>query len=448
MNNTNFLQERRGLFEQFMAVSGPNLAAEFQNDLAMAIMSAERCQLISISSSQRHCSSLLRDHIHMLRCYGDAMAWSALHPHAIRQLKKHGVRAANLCSQWDSFAGVLRIVQDIAETGVMAIASDLTHCLRLGDIVVVDNPDGPSIIECKQRLPRDGELLLGRKGRQLSRIMGTSTYLHDGVALVHGDDSPRLCIEASIESTVYWSYVEEAVRRRMSGNVAVLQPEPGHVLWAGSANDTGIPDELTSALQGFRRIAIGSHLAFRDDDPPHMPPPLAWPIPSDQRWLLSEGEIQLISMIDVQQFTQQAQKYGRNLDVDVKRYGLTIDTEFGEFLLSRRFIDDCLFNFHSISDTVDLIMQFVDKVVAKIKIDKGSGNESVEDIARNEKQRDSLRVFTVGSAADLQHLIDQSEADPHGIVMINLDVWNDILRKAEPTDFPSVLLCSPKRENG
>src|SRR6185312_15874807 len=88
-------------------------------------------------------------HIHLLRCCGDSLVWRLLHPHAIRQLSKNQPRRPTLANQGTAFDWTLAKAREVAEAGRPVLVADLTHCIRIGDLVVATDPERPELVECK-----------------------------------------------------------------------------------------------------------------------------------------------------------------------------------------------------------------------------------------------------------------------------------------------------------
>lgn len=98
--------ERRRLFDAYRSSSSPLALAAFQRLLAAAIIEGEVALAeMKVQGVRDHVDEFLY-HQRRLRSLGDSIAWDHLHPHAIRQLTKQGVRAARLKDQAD--VGVAR----------------------------------------------------------------------------------------------------------------------------------------------------------------------------------------------------------------------------------------------------------------------------------------------------------------------------------------------------
>src|SRR4030042_188293 len=156
---------RENLFEQLNRINTPDEMVNFQAGGAEAILFAE------INSKMNECApDSARSHIKSLRLYTDALAWWNLHPHTIRQLAKNSGPRPSLLDQGPSFANVLLHAGKYAkDTKLPILVADLTNVIKIGDLVVVTNPEKPMIVECKTSVPDPKYLMQGRSGRQISR---------------------------------------------------------------------------------------------------------------------------------------------------------------------------------------------------------------------------------------------------------------------------------------
>jgi hypothetical protein len=123
------------LFDSLRAVAGLTDVVRFQHQLTSAILEGESHKRDAGKDKEKR--ALFAYHLHACRTYGDALAWRYLHPHAIRQLAKNQGRPPHLGGQLASVAAALEVVEGAAKHGFPAIVSDLTHCLRIGDVIVV-----------------------------------------------------------------------------------------------------------------------------------------------------------------------------------------------------------------------------------------------------------------------------------------------------------------------
>ena len=418
---------RRNLTASLVALSdrpSPQAAASFQRTLAESLLRAEA----QLGRAPRANREIVHEHIRLLRAHGDALAWTQLHPHAIRQFRKGGTRPQSLSSQRVAVEEVLAVVDDLASAGTLALVADLTCDLRLGDLVIVDDPEAPTIVECKRKLPPDNSVLLGRRGRQAARLQGTAEYLHKGKAHLHGEVLTRLCIESGQQREPQWEMVRAAVDLALAqgvGNVSAI--EAGSALWV-QVEDEPLPASLVDACRDFSAPIIGAHSRFLDEDAPLMPPPLAWPLCEEARWRLSEGGLAVVMIVDAARFSELAAKQGRTVRV-LHPLALEVVSNGVPYLASDRFIADCVYNFYSIADQVALLLEFVDQVAAL-------GIQPAESHAMPEVSSAATpqRVHRVQSEDDIRRLAERSLGAGDSVM-----ISSELFAKIAPGEPPRVV---------
>jgi hypothetical protein len=189
--------ERDRLLTEFAAVATTAELLDFQLQLAAAIELSE-------PRAFREKNRDAKEHLRLLRLLGDGLARRLLHPHAIRQLAKNPAPPPALGSQGDGFRQTLEAAREIAGREHPVLISDLTHCLTVGDLVICDDPERPSIVECGGH---EKFLHKGRKGRQLRRAQAIIDLLKDGTAVLPGNDLPTRVLEIKTASDRTWSVV-------------------------------------------------------------------------------------------------------------------------------------------------------------------------------------------------------------------------------------------------
>lgn len=178
----NEAKEHRGelLFRLEKASSASELA-EFQVLLRDAIVRIEETR--RNANPQRRFE--LKEPLIRLRFLGHSLAWRLLHPHAIRNLAKNDGQPPTLHDQSPEMEKCIATIHWLSSKGILAIAADLTHCLRIGDVVIVRDPETPDIVEFKATRRDERYRHQGRAGRQLHRMTKTIEYLYRGPSTGH-----------------------------------------------------------------------------------------------------------------------------------------------------------------------------------------------------------------------------------------------------------------------
>ena len=200
---------RRALFEAFPDSAGCGELLEFQHRLIAEIRRSE--------SERKEESSDVRDHLHRVRSYGDALAFECLSIYALRQLRRNQGKPPDISGQGGAFDLVTSCLEVLNQNGVKAIISDLTNVLKTGDIVGCVHPDIPQIFECKASPPKSNRFeRQGRRGRQLSRMESILRFLVSGEGKFFMDDRYRRTMTVKSERKFNFSVVDEVVSRALA----------------------------------------------------------------------------------------------------------------------------------------------------------------------------------------------------------------------------------------
>ncbi len=251
-----FRQARRTLFEALEGMSSITDHVAFQVRLAGEILSGEKLRPLLKNNKPRRL--ILKDHLRRLHSYGDALAWTLLHPHAIRNLAKNDGCPPWLSNQEPALVHALETIKKLSEEGTPGIVCDLTNVLRIGDVVFGD-PEVPSIIELKSSATPDHRKYLGRAGRQRSRMEGTTKYLAEGQAQVYGESHTRVVLESDHEAQYNWGAVQEVIDRANKDGAATLMLSDYQLLFARRFDsDTELPDQASLDQFASRTIMVGA----------------------------------------------------------------------------------------------------------------------------------------------------------------------------------------------
>ncbi|HMH54305.1 MAG TPA: hypothetical protein VK548_28985 [Candidatus Acidoferrum sp.] len=265
--------------------------AEFQVHLKDEIIRAE-----SNRGAGRHHLEV-KEHLFRLRLLGDSLAWRLLHRHAIRNLAKNDGRPPRLSDRRHEIENCMAAVRWLSTEGISAICTDLTHCLRIGDVIIVRHPEIPEILEFKARVRDDRYRHQGRAGRQLHRMEKTIEYLSRGAAQFRDESIARMSLEIDLRAKHDFLQVGSvaATALRDGASTEMLRPRQ----WLGACRLGCEPIAPAEARQFTDlRLCIGSLADALPNLLHEVPPPLNWPISLDLRRALMEGELVLFHIVD------------------------------------------------------------------------------------------------------------------------------------------------------
>lgn len=188
-------------------------------------------------------------------------------------------------------------VRWLSTEGIPAIVADLTHRLRIGDVVIVRHPEIPDIVEFKATRRDDRYRHQGRIGRQLHRMQKTVEYLSRGSAQFRDEQAPRRSIEIDVRAEHDFLQVESIAAAAIHDGASVQMLRPRQ--WVGACRLESNPI-FPAEMHQFTDLDL--RVGFLSDALPDLlhevPPPLNWPISLHVRRALMEGELVIFHIID------------------------------------------------------------------------------------------------------------------------------------------------------
>lgn len=339
---------RHSLYQAFLDLrdlEDAERVVAYQLRLADAIAEAES---VSLESGQfdRHCF-LLR------RCQ-DALAFRLLDPHALKQLLgSASPRAHSLSGQGEAFRATRKAAERYAADGHSVLLADLSHIIRVGDLIVCDNPFIPSIIEVKSGEVAPQHVMQGRRGRQVSRSLTTIEYLKRDRGQIFGQSSSKIAVQSNESMDFKWDAVDDVTLAALREKTAVIQISDYDVLLAlhSPDGDSILLEPIAEDLLRFRSPLIASHAVSLLNPELLTRPPLAWPINDESKPLLMEEELILVHAIDLARFRDPLEEDFRILEVS-HDHGFSIERGGERGTASRRFINEVMFGYATIESVV------------------------------------------------------------------------------------------------
>lgn len=305
-------QHRAELVRDLHSIDSADSLLQFQLRLADSIRITERARLANDNED-------LSWHLHLLRVIGDSLAWKYLHPHVIRQLAKNPGRHPHIESQGKAFAFTLEATSRLAQEGMPVLISDLTHCLRIADIVIAADPEVPSLIECKSSGAGPVNRLRGRARRQYSRMKGTLDYLRTGRAKIFGEVQERVVVEVRVKSEHNWAIVDAVTTEALRSGVGSMLVSPNEFIFA--YRDTGeviIPNEIRETTFDPSGMMVAAHTRPIEEAWSSVPPPLAWKINGEARVALFEGDVTIVHLFNPNALVGRSSSRARIVAVDTR----------------------------------------------------------------------------------------------------------------------------------
>lgn len=357
---------RRRLFDQMEKIDSPKSLLEFQLAIVEEIKKSER-------SANNDETGEHKWHIHLLRCYGDALAWELLHPHTIRNLAKNPSPPASLIDQKDGLKHTIESAHDFTDDGIPVLISDITNCLKISDLVLCNDPELPSLVECKGGNFVPELSMRGRSGRQQSRAISVLKYLYDGKGKLYGESGSSTIIDINVDVKHTWDSVNQTVSKAIRTGFGFDISDESDIVWAFIDDDRydnpPFPTkELKNLAPKFKIPFIGCHLVPLDYANPRIPPPIVWPIYRDYKFALMEGDVVLMHLIDVEKFKKIVTKNGRVVEILRKRnvldeYCFLVEIDGKRCRLSYCFLENVVYGYETIESSAKCIIETANKAL-------------------------------------------------------------------------------------
>ena len=373
-----------------------------------------------------------KDHCHLLRVYGDTLAWTLLDRHAIRQLAKNIDNWPNLFHQGSAFDRVLETADFYAELNLPVLASDLTNILTIGDLVICDNPEVPTIVEVKGAAFTLNSFQTDRRTRkQAIRAMRTSEFMATGTS------GFQVAIGIQAAASYSWASLDDVLKRARREGSAVTNVGNESIVWAFESDGGKLPPlpvSLNDLMQPHGAVEVGCHLGLieRGRQLSTSAPPTVWPLEPDLRYSLLEGELIVMHLVDTGRFLDRTRPDGwvRRLLPDSGRHaeitGIEIELADGRrATLSPRFIGDVVYGFQTIESVVAEMVTFARKALDQTDMldatfaqpnAKSFGELSSEhiDIVRSQVEAQNLKAEQDLSRGVVVPVSVMRSLDPHG----------------------------------
>jgi hypothetical protein len=288
---------RAELVARLSALPASGSILGFQRALSDAILSAEGRLLTCDDEEARH--------LHLLRCIGDGLAWSLLPPHTIRTLNRHPGKPASLVSQGDDLAFVFSTADKLLKSGYWPILNDLTHLLRVGDMVAVCK-DSVLVLECKNT-PVPGQLpKSGRRARQRDRGERLTEYLRKSRGTID-DQREWIAISATLPEPE-WSVLERAIESAVASSDGVSSQALGENDWLTALYDpsrfsVSAANQMFGKLrQAMKSPTVGIHTELLLEPSAIVESPMVYPVSAETKAALLESQLLLLRQFDLALF--------------------------------------------------------------------------------------------------------------------------------------------------
>jgi hypothetical protein len=231
--------------------------------------------------------------------------------------------------------------------------------LKISDLVFPIDPERPLLHECKLSERPGPFAFQGRRGRQLSRMKGTSEYLTTGRAKLQGEVQTRVAIEIAVKPEYNWSVVNDVCSTALKTTIGSVVLSDGELIYA-TTQTKELPEIGT-----FRpsHAVVGRHLTPIEEASCRVPPPLNWDLPSAIRIALQEGDLFLYHIFNPWSLVGYRNDVGAIVGIQQVSaadgghgYRIRIDDE--EVVTSSNFTDCLLYGYEKANSIADRMIAF------------------------------------------------------------------------------------------
>lgn len=351
--NDQLINKRKSLFESLLHISSNKDLINIQLEIVDEIKSCE----LKLKNGKNY---NLKDHIHLLKHYGDILAWVLLDPHTIRQFAKNQQNKGYLIDQKDGFDNTLENAQKALQYDLPIIICDITHSLRMGDILVCLDPELPIVLECKLGEIKEEFKYQGRRGRQIGRAEHILKYLDKGFGKLFGEEKPKYCIDTKIESKYHWEIINQVLNEEAKTGFGFCEVSKYEIIGA-IRKDGAFPSEteLINKYSHLKSPYFGIHWIPISECWSTIAPPAVWDIEDRFKFDLTEGELVLFHLFDPHALLGYKNEHGgivKILPNSEFGYEISIGEDEDFIKTSSRFTQNILYGFQKAESVADQML--------------------------------------------------------------------------------------------
>jgi len=441
MLSTNDLKDKRkSIFEKCKNCSSPLELLLVQEDIYNNILDSEN--RIKSNSKQK---KYYKFNIEKLRLFCDGLAWSVIHPHAIRQLAKSTSKPPSLNDQKHFFHRIFKYSFDyLKKHDVPIMLADLTNIIKTGDLILCSDPEYPTIVEYKNKLPSPEKFLLGRIGRQVSKGITTSKYLKNNEAKIFGDPKLNLCIPTLHKAERNWERVTIVCEAAMKSKKGVHFEKLSDYEIIGAHID-GKEAEVSDLINNFfqqsglstSRIYLGTSSGLMNMFDGLFPSPLVWPIPQKFSFCILEDEITVVHAITSQAFEYVSEDGYQLKILPQNDFPIIVSKNGKDYPFSLRFIYDVLYGFETVESCIKGLIDFAEEIQRQ--------NIDIEAPKKLNKLRVTKpSILYLDSIEDVRTLQNNEKNENYTYVSISRDLYKKIAETYDNLSIENMRLISPK----
>jgi len=243
---------------------------------------------------------------------------------------------------------------------VPVIISDITNCLKIGDIIIAAHPEKPIIVECK-RSKNTRYDAIGRRGRQLQRMNKVVEYLRNGK--VYDGEKEILTIEGTVPPKYNWITINELLHEAEKSGQSTRIVSKYEVLYVVSNWKRFDPSYgLEHAELDLNNPIVTIHTEAINNTISLVPPLSIWEVDDKFKFRLTEGELLVVHIFNPRGLIGIGNNYGSITGVDIeipntKELGYEVTKNDEKILLSSTFMTHISYGYQTIESVADAMIE-------------------------------------------------------------------------------------------
>ncbi|GAA0735931.1 hypothetical protein [Clostridium oceanicum] len=303
-----------------------------------------------------------REHVLLLRNYGDTLPFRILSPYTIQKLYDVENKLHFLSDDKDNTLNILNKAKEYAKKGSIVIVGFVTNYINTCDILVCDDIENPITINLEKensweniinlsniKKEKEIHILNSKKNIDLAKkeILNRHKYLKE-------------------ESISYnFKVVNDVVKRCLKNEEASGVIDEDDVIWAFQYKGEipEMPKSISSKIKNYKLPVVGCHFRVLDEPELMISPPTCWPIDFECRFLLMEGNVALMHYIDAEGFKKSNKPENFVKDIlyrngKLKKNCIVVENNNKEKIYSCKVVNSVVYGYSNIGETANLIINY------------------------------------------------------------------------------------------
>lgn len=353
----NLKRIRKDLLVEIDKVDSPMSLYNVQYKIACEIMNAE-------SNYSDTFLGEYREHVLLLRNYGDTLPWRILNPYTIQELYNGEKPLQFLNTQKDAILNILEKAKIYAENGNVVLIGAVTNFINTADLLICDMIEQPIIIQCQHKHMCENviDLNSAKQEHQLKKLNSTK-YVRN----LKSDAIKKYINAVKYDCENNWALVNDVVKNSIENSQCYGIIDKDDMIWAFQYNGhmPEIPTLISDNIKKYKLPVVGSHFRVLDEPELMINPPSCWPIELECRFSLMEGDIALMHYIDAYSFKKmnKPQCFIKDIlyhDGKLEENCIVVESNKKEKVYSCKIINNVVYGFCTINEMANIIIEYAD----------------------------------------------------------------------------------------